>query len=365
MDLELRVSGRMSRSREEGVIRVTPRQAIHLDVRTGQRLSVTTFSGTKLSLLVKPAHPEDCVTDARASYVCQKDLDSITGSVERPLETTLGCDPEFVFVNSSQSVFPASYWLPTWGPIGSDGPLAELRPLPAIHEDGVVENLRKLIRTLPLLTAARFGSPDTLVPRAHSCWHNHAIGFHIHLGAPKELLTHAAPGTNEFLGNFITAIDYFVGIPAMLLEDSNVRRLGDGAYGKPGDYRLSSKTIEYRTPGGFHLRHPHYAAGIMGLALCVGQEILSEYRQLSNNWRSLDRVSGFEHIRKRFNLPTKREIRWALTEPTKRVGVKQLPNILRQLQGLENFKNHRESIGTYFKLVANNTQYSPNLLQNW
>ena len=160
-------------------------------------------------------------------------------------------------------------------------------------------------------------------------------------------------------------MDYFVGLPAMLLEDTNIRRLGDGFYGRPGDYRVSAKTIEYRTPGGFHLRHPKYAAGIMGLALCVGNEVLNEYRDLSNNWRTLDRVNSFEHISRRFNLPPKREIRWALLEPSKQEAVKQLPNILKQLQGMESFKNHRESIGDYFKLVAGNTQYSANLLQNW
>lgn len=355
----------MSDCTEGDTIRLAPKQKKTLGVVVGQRLSITTYSGTKLSLLVQDAYPEDVVADANSSYVSRSVLDQVTGDTTRPLITTLGCDPEFVFLTHKKAVVPADLWLPTWGPIGSDGALAELRPLPATHEEGVVDNLRKLIRTLPLLATAKFGSNVDLIPQGHSCWDNLAIGFHIHLGAPQEILTYAAPGTREFLQSFVSVMDYFVGIPAMLLEDTNIRRLGDGYYGRPGDYRISSRTIEYRTPGGFHLRHPKYAAGIMGLALCVGNEVLNEYRSLSNNWRTLDRVNSFEHVRRRFTLPQKREIRWALLEPSKQEAVKQLPNILKQLQGMESFKDHRESIGDYFRLVAGNTQYSANLLQNW
>lgn len=365
MNLELKISTRMSSEGENEVIRISPKQMNDLGVKPGRRLSITTYSGTKLSLLVKDTHPEDQLLNSNVSFVCQEVLDLVTGDVSRPLRVTLGCDPEFVFLDGNGKVLPSNYWLPTWGPIGSDGPLAELRPKPADHEEGVVDNLRRLIRALPLLVDAKFGSPSLILPQGHSCCQNHAIGFHIHLGAPKELLTFAAPNTKQFIETFITVMDYFVGIPAMLLEDSNIRRLGDGMYGKPGDYRISSKTIEYRTPGGFHLRHPHYAAGIMGLALCMGEEVLNEYRQLSNNWRNLDKYSHFEHVRNRFNLPQKREIMWALTEPTKSEAVKHLPNMLKQLQTLESFSNHKESICRYFGLIANNTQYSPNLLENW
>jgi hypothetical protein len=355
----------MSLDRDNEAIRVSPAQMQKLNVAAGRRLSITTYSGTNLSLQVQCAHTEDYAVGDTTSYVSQYVLDTVTGDISRPLSVTLGCDPEFVFLDAKSNILPASAWLPAWGPIGSDGPLAELRPLPATHEDGVIENLRKLIKALPLLVDAKFGAPGIIYPQGHSCWQNQAIGFHIHLGAPKEILTYAAPKTKEFLDSFISTMDYFVGIPAMLLEDSNVRRLGDGVYGRPGDYRISSKTIEYRTPGGFHLRHPAYAAGIMGLALCLGEQVLNEYRQLSNNWRNLDRYSSFEHFRSRFNLPQKREIRWALLEPTKCEAVKHLPSMLEQLQSFESFPAHRESIRRYFNLILNNTQYSPDILQNW
>jgi hypothetical protein len=365
MRLELKVSRLMTKEGESDTIRLSPSQRAELKINLGRRLSLTANEGDKFSLITQDAFIEDIVIDRTVAYVTQEVFDRVTGDKTNPLRVTLGCDPEFVFLDAKQNVLPASYWLPTSGVIGSDGPLAELRPRPAEHEDEVVETLRKLIKTLPLLMEVKFGSSDLIVPQGHSCWQNYAIGFHIHLGAPRELLTYAAPNTKEFLESFITVMDYFVGIPAMLLEDTNVRRLGNGTYGKPGDYRVSSKTIEYRTPGGFHLRHPEYAAGIMGLALCLGKEVLNGYKDLSNGWRDLDKVSSFEHFRERYNLPPKREIKWALLEPTKSEAVKHLPNMIEQLQKLDSFSDHKRSICNYFNLIATNTQYSPNLLQNW
>lgn len=360
MNLELMVSQGMSRSGESDCIRMSKELMLSLGVVEGKKLSLTTYSGASISLRVCAME-----TVGSISYVTQTVLDSITGDTSHPLEVTLGCDPEFVFLNSKNNMVPTNTWLPASGSIGSDGPLAELRPLPAYHESGVVENLRSLIKALPLLIYAKFGNQSALSPQAHSCWENQAMGFHIHVSAPIELLTFAAPTTKVFLESFITALDYFVGVPAMLLEDTNVRRLGGGMYGNPGDYRVGPKTIEYRTPGGFHLRHPSYAAGIMGLALCVSEELLNEYRNLTNGWRSLNKYSSFEHIKKRYNLPNKSEIRGSLLEPTKKDAVEQLPNMLKQLKSFNSFTAHDKAITTYFKLLASNTQFSPNILDNW
>lgn len=365
MRLELKVSSLMTKQGESDTIRLSPKQRADLKIKLGRRLSLTANTGEKFSLVTQDSYIGDAAFGEEVAFVTQDVLDRVTGSLTNPLRVTLGCDPEFVFLDAKKNVLPANYWLPVSGVIGSDGPLAELRPMPEEHEDGVVDNLRKLIKTLPILMDVKFGSTNLILPQGHSCWQNYAIGFHIHLGAPRELLTFAAPNTKEFMESFITVMDYFVGIPAMLLEDSNVRRLGNGTYGKAGDYRVSSKTIEYRTPGGFHLRHPEYAAGIMGLALCLGEEVLNGWRDMSNGWRDLDKFSAFEHFREKYNLPKKREIKWALTEPTKREAVKHLPNMIRQLQRLDSFSAHKKSICNYFNLIANNTQYSPNLLENW
>jgi hypothetical protein len=362
MNINLLISGRMTRQGEDGYIRLSRSEQFRLNCKPGGQLQVNNGE----VLLVEDLFFED---EYKGKQACVS-WDTFARVLNLgPYKPTLGCDPEFIFLSQHNNVIPANFILPALGPIGSDGPLAELRPEPGENELEVVENLRRLIRSLPQIRAHR---PSLKKVEGHSFWQNsgppwknYAIGFHIHLGIPKQLTTLAAPKSQEFFSSFITALDYFVGIPAMLLEDSNVRRLGDRGYGKPGDYRLSAQTIEYRTPGGYHLRHPVYAAGIMALALCAGGEILTWTAEESDNWRNLDKFCDFDRIRKRFSLPEKREIWWVLADPSKRSAIPLIPNMLQQLQSLESYKTHGNSIATYFRHVLENIQYSPNLLENW
>ena len=364
MDLILKPSRRMTQRGEDNLVRVSPSKRLELERKLGNRIYLSTPAGKKVPVYVEDALLEDNPSTETIAYVSKKTYDLVNGVGEK-FKMTLGCDPEFVFTNDCRFVYPASRWLPHRGKIGHDGPLAELRPDPGDHEDQVVENLRQLIRSLPGMIGKRFRRHDAYTPEAHSCWENYALGFHIHIGLPRELLTFAAPNTREFLESLVAALDYFVGIPAMLLEDTNVRRLGDGQYGKPGDYRISSRTIEYRTPGGFHLRHPYYAAGIMGLALCVSKDIVEEAEEASGGWANLDRVSSYNRLQRRFNLPNKSEIKLALLEPTKSKALSHVPNLAEQLLKLRHYSEHSSSIQRYFALLATNKQYSPILLQNW
>jgi len=355
----------MSKAGEDGVIRLSAKQKAKLKVNPGAELSLSTESGGKLSVVVADAHSAEAAKERGASWVSQHTFDLVVGNPTDPDIVTLGCDPEFVFIDSRGQVMPANYWLPTKGLVGSDGPLAELRPSPAEHEREVVENLRKLIHCLPVLMEHQFGGTSQVTMEGHSCWQNYALGFHIHIGAPREITTGAAVASKEFVRSFITALDYFVGIPAMLLEDTNLRRLGNGMYGKPGDFRITNRTVEYRTPGGFHLRHPNYAAGVMGLALCVSREIFEDARSESLNWRELNKCAGFSLFQKKYDLPSKSSIRWALSEPTKKAAVAMLPNLIERLRRLRYFHEHEESIRGYFSVMAENKQYSPRLLDNW
>lgn len=364
MKLELQVSERMTRKGENDTVRLSTKDKVRLKATVGKHILLDGAGGLKFKVIAEDAYLEDIVKDPSTAYVSQEAFDRLVGNPIHK-EVTLGCDPEFVFLDARRRVLPASYWLPMRGQIGSDGPLAELRPSPATHEREVVENLRQLIKRLPQIVQGRFGGTTMASPEGHSCWQNYALGFHIHLGAPRELITYAAPKTRQFLDSFVTVLDYFVGIPAMLLEDTNVRRLGDGQYGKAGDYRVSTKTIEYRTPGGYHLRHPQYAAGIMALALCVGRDVLEDTAKLSKNWKHLDRYCGYERFVKKYSLPQKSEIRWVLADPSKRSALQHIPNMVEQLQKIAHFEDHAESIRTYFGLILGNKQFSPNLLENW
>lgn len=364
MDLDLHVSRRMTLDQDDSTVRMPNIRRKKLGVHIGGTISATTKLGSKAILIVDDPHIEDELDNYKVSWVSQATFDKILGIKNEPDKITLGCDPEFVILDRSGNIIPANYWLSPKGPIGSDGPLVEVRPLPAKHETEAIENIRSLLRSLPTIIRNNLNVGRYTV-EGHSCWQNNAIGFHIHLGIPRELLTYAAPGAQQFLSYFVAGLDYFVGIPAMLLEDNSIRRLGNGDYGKPGDYRLTNKTIEYRTPGGFHLRHPSYAAGIMGLAMCYAESTLQKAREISNEWRELERYCGYDWLKSMFELPEKREIEWLLCEPTKKAATRQLPNIVDKLTKMGAFTNHTASIRTYFGLLAKNRQYSANILDNW
>lgn len=355
----------MTKQKEDGIIRLPPRQKKRLRVSPGDRLRLTTHDNRKLSVTVANVHADDLVSDNKAAWVTQDVFDLIVGNPTDYNEVTLGCDPEFLFLDAKRKVLPANYWLPMRGTVGSDGPLAEFRPSPARHETEVIENLRKLIRGLPPMLQRQFGSRKLITAEGHSCWDNLALGFHIHLGAPRELITYAAPGSKEFVRSLVSGLDFFVGIPAMLLENTNTRRLGNGEYGKPGDFRITNRTIEYRTPGGFHLRHPEYAAGIMGLALCFAKEALEKAREESSGWRELKQIANYHWMKDKFDLPAKKNIKWALLEPTKKIAVNYLPQLVKNLKNLKYFDEHSDSIRTYFRLMLGKKQYGSNLLQNW
>jgi hypothetical protein len=361
MNLKLKISREML---EDNLIGISKNEMDRLKVSLGEKLLLRNREGVSLPLFVKEIQNGQPLK--KYAYVSRKIFNIFFGLEEKPYETTLGCDPEFVFVTQGiRRVIPADQWLAHKGVIGSDGPLAELRPSPSQHEDEAVNKLRRLILCLPKIIEERIATKKKVHPEGHSCWENYALGFHIHLGAPKEVISYAAPDSSEFIRSFVAALDYFVGIPAMLLEDSNTRRLGNGMYGKPGDFRVSSCTLEYRTPGGFHLRHPDYARGILGISLCVGSEIFSHVEEVSLGWRELNKFSNYMYLSKKYNLPQKEGIQKALLDPSKRIAVGLVPDLLNQLKRFPTYQKHAAAIKNYFRLVARNQQYSPNLLTNW
>ncbi len=355
MELKIGVSEGMGRAAEHDTIRIHPDIIKASGLTVGGTLNIKCYDGTSLPLKVGLA-PDSGIVVSRKTYRTIK---------EGPYKTTLGCDPEFVFVDTLNRVCSADTFLTKEGEIGSDGPLGELRPRPGIHEDEVVETLRSLIKDLPNRIKQKFGHATILRPEGHSEISNLALGFHIHLGAPKELTSFAAPRTKEFFNSFITALDYFVGIPGLLPEDTSVRRLGDGEYGNPGDWRTSKHTIEYRTPGGYHLRHPDYARGILGLALCAGTSILAWAEEESQAWTKMDKIARFEPLSRQFNLPNMGGIRSVFFDKSKDRAFAMLPDIVRNLEKMKEYSKHSDSIKTYLQLILENKQYQPQLLSNW
>jgi hypothetical protein len=354
----------MSDEKEESTLRLTPYYLTKNKLIPGDVVVLTADNGEPVILMVDKARKNESNIPGSGAFVSRNSIRRLF-SLHRKHVITLGCDPEFLIVNKySGKIIPAEYILPRYGEIGSDGPLGEFRPKPGKNEVELVNNLKVLVNELHRAKEVLF-SERNLIAEAHSCKNNQAIGFHIHMGVPKVILKFATPGSKEFIRSFITCLDYFVGIPAMLLEDDNTRRLGNGQYGKPGDYRVSENTIEYRTPGGFHLRHPDYASGITALAGCIAEEIFRDIEEASDQWRNLLKVIKDGFIKQNYNLPDEWVIKASLQDRGKSLGIVCLPKIIDSLSKMKSFDKYGKSIKTYFNLLLKAEQYYHNLKDNW
>ena len=221
----------------------------------------------------------------------------------QPHELTIGCDPElFLLKKKTNLVSPAYLTLPKESQLGSDGDLAELRPDYALCPEQLMLNLRKLILEIP------FKLPLSLFPYASSWEAFRCCGFHIHLGLPIELLSFAVEKTDTFLRNIVSALDYFVGIPAAALDPDNKRRFNE-QYGKPGDYKLSMRTLEYRTPGGFHLRTPGYTKNLLISAFKITEEIIKDAEKVSKGWTDSSKIVDFNYFKHKYNIPSREYIK--------------------------------------------------------
>ncbi len=305
------------------------------------------------------------------AYVSPEIFEKIQGgSIEfKILEVTLGCDPEFFIMWGNRHITAANY-LPYNGQIGSDGGLAELRPMYGRHEDQVVANLQKLIPQIPgkiKRSRGLTGYPTEgkdFSYQAHSFYQGTPAGFHVHLGIPPEILNTHKSFNRMAMNHIVQCLDWYVSVPLMPLEVSHARRLGSSQYGQPGDYRPSNVTLEYRTPGGFYLRSPKLARGLLGLALMVTESIVSRMKVVSNGFINLHKLTPTE-LQGIMPIPKPAKIKETLSHRHVGIALDELPRMYDQLMDLPTFKNHLGAIETFFRAVRDGEQPGPNLLRNW
>lgn len=279
---------------------------------------------------------------------------------EAPYTATIGCDPEFIFLDKDDKLVNAEDFLPYLGELGSDGELGELRPLYGMHENEVTERIRRLISRIPETLPNK-----DIRPEAHSEKSGLLIGFHLHVGIPDYLTKVASKEQRAAITNAGYVFDYFVGIPSLLLEDNPRRRFSDTEFGKASDWRLSSSTFEYRTPGGFNLRHPDYARGILALGILVAKNVFSKIHELSHGGLELKEVENFEVFRDIYNVPSSQKIEEPFSLKSKESSFNLLSDIVSSLASMQHFEDHSEAVTRYFEMILDNTQFSPNILEHW
>jgi len=286
-------------------IRMPERLRKSLNLDFGDWLIFDTKEGP-LSVMVVDATLENLIhhgDDKALVSVHSPVLNALSGDVfiDRH-QLTVGADPEFfILTNGTNRLVEAYRLFAHEGQLGSDGDLAELRPDYALSPEQLTENIRRIIANIPQRISPR------LTPHASSWFAHRCCGFHIHLGMPIELLSFAADQTDKFLKNLITALDYFVGIPAAVLDDTDRRRFSR-EYGRPGDYKVSMRTIEYRTPGGFHLKSPAYTLSLVSTAFAVTETIIKDAEETSGGWVDMDEVVNYRYLQNKYDIPEKKEI---------------------------------------------------------
>jgi len=192
-------------------------------------------------------------------------------------DTVIGGDPEFILLSDDGEVKYAGdvSGFDSQGQLGSDGPLAELRPDPAVEVEEFVGNMINIFSKHP---RTRYIKDYEWM--AGCCWvtpHNTnrikwPIGGHIHIGTPSIIAKKFRNDENFKYSVFVTMmkiVDELLAIPFMKIEKKKYSVPRREHYGYFGDYRTDRDRLEYRTLSGAWLAHPQLATFVLGTAKAI------------------------------------------------------------------------------------------------
>lgn len=192
-------------------------------------------------------------------------------TIEKPVPANfmMGTDLEMMFRNREGKMVLASKYLPRQGKVGCDAlsimrdgkrfPLAELRPEPNTSPLRVVRNIEETMREAKQLLPARLQWLAGSMP-----FQRYGIGGHIHYsGIPLS-------------SQLVRALDNYLALPVLMIEDTNTAAKRRPRYGFLGDIRLKSHGgWEYRTLGSWMVS-PEIAKAV----LCLAQLVAVHHREL-------------------------------------------------------------------------------------
>lgn len=183
----------------------------------------------------------------------------------------IGCDPEFALINPKTSDFQYAanvHGLGHYDELGSDGPLAELRPKPETSAKALTESIGKLFNTHQNKIAGYLwlGGASYRSEKQRKTW---GIGGHIHIGDPPMLPTNRRQATYI---RTVQILDELVALPLVRVDapDPRVRRAVQ-SYGVYGDQRPQEGRFEWRVLSGFWLLHPTITEAVLGTAKAVSE----------------------------------------------------------------------------------------------
>lgn len=373
MQIDVRVSRDMDLSAEKGMnerrlIRM-PRDFRELcEFSIGDFVYLRTFNGDVISLMVEKAFDADVAKEPLVAYVTSEVHNLVCSktcsiSIELVDGITLGCDPELIILDKQSGIYGANRIFKKYDAVGSDGLLLEFRPLPSTEASVVTNHLAAMIATAEQTIKNR--SAD-LFMIARSAYNQVTAGFHLHYGLPGPLL-----GMNKrFVADqIVKVLDYYVGVISIIPEgnaDSFRRTAAYMEYGKPGNYRIDNRTLEYRVPGATLMRHPSWAEGLLSLGAVVVEDAVSRIRMATNNFSSMFQVSDDMHIRELYpNIPTMMDIFSIICNPHVELARTHIDRIYHDVRQMVGYARRSAPIDAFFNDVINNVQYSMVLEPNW
>jgi len=268
------------------------------------------------------------VTTRTFKFICgnknvNKDDIWLADSIE---DTVIGADPEFALIKNGEIEYAGN--VPDFvfeGHLGSDGPLAEVRPEPAIKIKDFVNNIQKVFESDPQrnyimgydwIGGCFFNSPNQQ--------REFGIGGHAHIGTPAQVAELINNINRNNIKSMIFAclqkvLDEYISIPMLKIEgkDDGVRRRHH--YGKFGDYRTDHGRLEYRTLSGMWLVHPELAKYTMGSVKAVSHAFfkLAESKDYSDDlFITEDMGRNFDS----YSLFDQRDDKWKDIEIVKAMG---------------------------------------------
>ena len=385
MEIPLRVSNKMNiasrwfGSIERTLIRVPQELRDKLSLLAGDFISLRTKDAQLISLQIATAYKEDMEISTGHAYVTDEifkliGIETETGKHEINQVTgiTLGCDPEFFLVNrwNGQIVHTGKFFH-KWGDVGNDheGWLMEIRPLPSTSETVVTNNIYGLLsKAKQAISNSLMLFKDQIMMYAASHYNGMTAGFHLHYGLPQEILG-AAPIQDLIAMQIVKALDYYVGIPAIIpegAEDSKRRTQPFIAYGKPGGYRLDNRTLEYRVPGGSMLRHPVLTRGLLGLGALVVEDMVSRIKEASDNFTNLKTIATNSSVQDLYpHIPQVHDIFYMICSVDLGLARSRIPSILEDIRMMIGYENRKEAVEGLFKAINEGHQFSSDIEENW
>jgi hypothetical protein len=366
---------------EHRIIRLPINLRIALNLSVGNYLNLKDIAGNVLTLQVSDCYAIDAKIDEYCGFVTTKNYnrlfitqhanDTTSGRIRRVEGITLGCDPEVFLVNrNTGKVIVAHKFFRKYGQVGHDGMLLEFRPNYSTDEETLTHNIYGLIkRARGDLNHFEEGR-QALILGASSIG-GLTAGFHLHFGLPYKLQNKNNKKLHVMAGVITKVLDYYVGIPAIAQEgndDVARRTLPYVEYGKPGGYRLSKRTFEFRLPGGICMAHPILTKGLITLGSVVMEDLVSRLSVCTNGFEELSKMLTEQKFREVYpELPDTSTMYGLICNSRIEPALNRIDRILETLQQMVGYKHNNRDVAleNFFNCIYNGTKFSKNIEENW